>query len=97
MLDVPLYPGWNRFEGFTLPGDYAFTASDAGVHTFAGGATIIFAGAQTVTATDTTTATITGSQAVTMSPGPMAGFDVAPCCRPRTACTSRTRRSRSSA
>lgn len=43
-----------------LPGDYTFTAGDAGVHTFS--ATLKTAGTQTLTATDTATASITGTQ-----------------------------------
>jgi hypothetical protein len=75
--DEPLFSEFNRFNGFlTLPGDYAFTAADGGVHTFTGGVKIIFAGDQTVTATDTEGATITGSQTVTIKPGPTAGYDV---------------------
>jgi hypothetical protein len=38
-----------------LPVDYTFTASDAGVHTFANQITLQTAGSQTVTATDTST------------------------------------------
>jgi Ca2+-binding RTX toxin-like protein len=43
-----------------LPNDYAFTSSDAGVHTFS--ATLNSAGNQWLTATDTGTASVTGSQ-----------------------------------
>ncbi len=42
-----------------LPADYAFTAADAGVHTF--GAILKTAGTQSITATDTTTASVTGT------------------------------------
>jgi hypothetical protein len=35
------------------PTDYTFTADDAGVHTFTGGATLVTPGDQTITATDT--------------------------------------------
>jgi hypothetical protein len=45
-----------------LPHDYTFTASDAGVHKFALGATLRTAGTQGVRATDTVSATITGAQ-----------------------------------
>ena len=54
----------------TLPGDYTFTAGDAGSHTFASGVTLGTLGAQTVTATDTATASIAGSQTVTVQPVP---------------------------
>jgi hypothetical protein len=44
-----------------LPGDYTFTAGDAGVHAFAPGETFKTSGSQTVTATDTVTAAIAGT------------------------------------
>jgi hypothetical protein len=43
-----------------LPDDYAFTAADAGVHTFS--ATLKTAGTQSLTATDRTIAGVTGTQ-----------------------------------
>jgi parallel beta-helix repeat protein len=43
-----------------LPTNYAFTSTDAGVHTFS--ATLKIAATQSLTATDTATSTITGSQ-----------------------------------
>src|SRR5271165_3192524 len=43
-----------------LPGDYAFTSADAGVHTFS--LTLKTAGAQSITATDTVASSITGAQ-----------------------------------
>jgi hypothetical protein len=43
-----------------LPADYAFTSTDAGVHTFS--VTLKTAGAQSITAKDTVTASITGAQ-----------------------------------
>jgi adhesin/invasin len=55
--------------GIVLPADYTFTAADAGVHTFPGGATLITSGDQTVTTTDTVSG-ITGSVTVTVGPGP---------------------------
>jgi hypothetical protein len=55
-------------SGWEVPADYAFTAGDAGTHTFA--ATAKTAGAQTLTAADTQTNTITGSQTITIGPGP---------------------------
>jgi hypothetical protein len=39
--------------GASLPADYTFTAADAGVHTFAGGATLFTAGTQTITVSGT--------------------------------------------
>jgi hypothetical protein len=51
-----------------LPGDYPFTSTDAGQHTFAGGVTLQTAGNQAVTATDTATASITASAAVAVNP-----------------------------
>src|SRR5262249_953106 len=49
-----------------LPGNYAFTAADAGMHTF--NATLKKAGSQSLTATDTANAAITGAQSVTVNP-----------------------------
>ena len=43
-----------------LPGNYTFTAADAGVHTFS--ATLKTAGTQSLTATDTANAALTGTQ-----------------------------------
>jgi hypothetical protein len=43
-----------------LPGNYTFTAADAGVHSFA--ATLRSSGTQSITATDTATSSITGTQ-----------------------------------
>ena len=53
--------------GIVLPADYTFTAADAGVHTFSGGATLITPGDQTITATDTGTG-ITSIATVTVVP-----------------------------
>jgi subtilisin-like proprotein convertase family protein len=50
-----------------LPADYTFTASDQGVHTFAGGVTLQTAGSQKVTATDSGTGSITGSATVSVA------------------------------
>jgi hypothetical protein len=49
----------------TLPGDYPFTAADAGVHTF--NVTLRTPGSRTVTATDTATASITGFTTVAVN------------------------------
>jgi hypothetical protein len=69
---VPNYTGTVHFTssdtGAALPGDYTFTASDHGRHTF----TLTFetAGTQTITATDTATGSITGQGSVTVdTPG----------------------------
>jgi hypothetical protein len=50
-----------------LPGNYTFTATDAGVHTFTGVA-LKTAGSRTVAATDIATSTVTGSATVTVTP-----------------------------
>jgi hypothetical protein len=49
-----------------LPGDYAFTAADAGTHTFAGGV-ILYADGSTITVTDTTLTTLTGCLVVPLT------------------------------
>ena len=73
-------PYGNRATGYTgtvrftssdakavLPGNYTFTAADAGMHTFS--ATLKTAGTQSLTATDTANAAITGTQgAITVNP-----------------------------
>jgi len=51
----------------SLPGDYTFTSTDAGAHTFTSGVTLKTAGSQTVTATDTVTGSITGGATVTVN------------------------------
>jgi hypothetical protein len=51
-----------------LPGDYAFTGGDAGLHTFSGAVTLKTAGSQTVNAADTGTSSLTGSATVAVSP-----------------------------
>ena len=48
----------------TLPASYAFTAANAGTHTFA--ATLVTAGSQSITATDAANSSITGSQTITV-------------------------------
>jgi hypothetical protein len=60
-----------------LPGEYAFTASDAGVHTFTSGVTLKTAGNQTVAARDTLASAITGSTAVWVSPAAASSMTVA--------------------
>jgi uncharacterized delta-60 repeat protein len=58
----------------TLPGDYTFTSSDAGTHTFTNGVTLLTAGSQSVTATDTASGSITGALKVTVSPASASTF-----------------------
>src|SRR5207248_488803 len=62
---VPGYTGTVHFTSSdsqaVLPADYAFTSTDAGVHTFS--ATLETAGSQSLTATDTATSSVTGTQA----------------------------------
>lgn len=63
------YTGTVRFTSTDpkagLPGNYKFTAADAGVHTFT--ATFKTAGPQSLTAKDTQSATFTGSQSFTVA------------------------------
>jgi hypothetical protein len=51
-----------------LPGDYTFTGSDAGMHTFSNAVTLKTAGSQAVTATDTVTGSLSGSASVLVTP-----------------------------
>jgi hypothetical protein len=51
--------------GVVLPADYTFQAGDAGLATFAGGATLVTLGDQTITATDTSSG-ISGAATVTV-------------------------------
>lgn len=60
-----------------LPGDYTFTAADAGVHAFTNGMTLKTAGSQSITATDTVSNSITGNSAVTVSPATASAMTVA--------------------
>lgn len=81
---VPGYRGTVHFTSndpqATLPADYTFTLSDAGVHTF--NATFKTAGSVSVTATDTATSSISGTQSgITVNPAAasvliVAGFPV---------------------
>ncbi len=67
----PTYRGTVHFTSTdpkaVLPGDYAFTAADAGTHTFPNGVTLKTYSSQTVTATDKVTASITGSLTVSVN------------------------------
>ena len=60
------YRGTVRFSSSDaragLPGNYLFTAADAGSHAFTNGVTLNTVGTQSITATDTATGTITGTQ-----------------------------------
>jgi hypothetical protein len=52
----------------SLPGDYTFTAADAGMHTFTNGVILKTAGRQTVTFSDPVTSSITVDAPVAVSP-----------------------------
>jgi hypothetical protein len=70
----PNYRGTIHFTsndpyGATLPGDYTFTAADAGIHTFSGGATLYTAGTWDITVTDIVT-DFTGSASVNVVGAP---------------------------
>jgi hypothetical protein len=52
-----------------LPGDYTFSAGDAGSHKFTGALTLKTAGARSVTVTDIAHSSIKGSQTITVTPG----------------------------
>jgi hypothetical protein len=78
-------------SGVVLPADYAFTAADAGVHTFSdtglGETTLLTRGHQSIAVMDTADGSITGSATVKVrhirhhdggSPGLPAGQDLAP-------------------
>jgi hypothetical protein len=72
------YRGTVHFTGTdpqaVLPGNYTFTAADAGMHTFT--VTLKKAGNQTITATDTLTSSITGNVVVTVNPAAASWFFV---------------------
>lgn len=50
-----------------LPVDYAFTAADAGSHTFTNAVTLMTAGSQTISATDPNAPSITATATVTVT------------------------------
>ena len=82
------YTGTIRFSSSdpaaTLPADYTFSVSDAGVHTFS--ATLKLAGAQIITVTDTVNSSITGTQSdIAVGPAATARLDVAGLSSSRTA------------
>ena len=79
-LDVPgntdtNYQGTVHFSssdsdpGVILPADYTFVSGDQGVHTFAGGFTLVTAGPQTLAATDTANPVLSGTADVDVSGG----------------------------
>ena len=51
----------------TLPGNFTFTSTDQGSHTFTNGATLRTTGSRTITATDTVTGSITGNATVNVT------------------------------
>jgi hypothetical protein len=53
-------------SGVVLPSDYTFISSDAGVHTFTNGVTLVSAGNQTITVKDTQFLSIKGSAIVSV-------------------------------
>jgi hypothetical protein len=61
----------------TLPANYAFTAADAGVHTFSG-VVLRTAGSRLVTATDTVTGSLTTTFPVTVAAAGATQFSVVP-------------------
>jgi FKBP-type peptidyl-prolyl cis-trans isomerase 2 len=67
----------------TLPADYTFTSTDAGVHAFS--SVLMTAGSQSVTATDTSASSITGTAVVAVSPAAAASITVAGFPSPTTA------------
>jgi len=71
----------------SLPADYTFSGSDAGIHTFS--ATLKTAGTQSLTATDQTSSAITGTQEnITVNPAAAAAFTVSGYPSPTTAGSS---------
>jgi hypothetical protein len=58
----------------TLPVNYTFIGTDAGVHTFPNGFVLNTAGSHVITVTDTVTLTITGSKGVRVGPPTPTGF-----------------------
>ena len=83
-------PGYRGTMHFTssdakaiLPGDYKFTASDAGVHVFS--ITLKTAGGQEVRARDTVTSTMTGAKYGIVAPAKTATLVVSGLSSPRTA------------
>ncbi|KFE70328.1 beta strand repeat-containing protein [Hyalangium minutum] len=73
------YTGTVRFTSTdaaaVLPGDYTFTAGDAGQKTFST-VELRTAGSQSLTATDTVTATMTDTRSTTVSPGAAASLSL---------------------
>ena len=57
----------DKAAGVTLPGNYHFVSTDAGIHTFTGGVIFESPGANTLTATDTVAGSITGKPFVVLA------------------------------
>ncbi|MGE0434750.1 MAG: IPT/TIG domain-containing protein, partial [Planctomycetota bacterium] len=62
--------------GATLPANYTFTASDAGIHVFANAVTLATAGSQSVTVTDTGNNSLTDSGNVTVVAGTATAVEI---------------------
>jgi hypothetical protein len=86
---VTSYAGAVKFTssdgGATLPVNYAFTAGDAGSHTFTPGATFVTLGSRSLTVTDISNAGVTGSATTTVGPGPATHLVVSGLADPSTA------------
>ncbi|OWK40275.1 RTX toxin [Fimbriiglobus ruber] len=71
------------------PANYAFTAADAGVHTFTNGATLKTAGTQSITATDAANPAVTGTDVgIVVTPAAAASFKLTGFPSPQVAGTS---------
>jgi sugar lactone lactonase YvrE len=70
----------DRGSGVVLPADYTFTAADAGVHTFAGGVTLVTAGSQSISVVDTSSLVSGGyglsSVSITVNPADTSTFTI---------------------
>jgi hypothetical protein len=68
----------DRGSAVVLPANYTFTAADAGVHTFAGGVTLVTAGNQSLSVVDTATVVVAGggssSASVAVTPAPVSAL-----------------------
>src|SRR5207244_2939676 len=70
------FPKPDPRTGAVVPANYTFTASDAGIHTFTNGVTLVTAGTQTFTATDTANSSVKGTATVTDSPNAVTRFGI---------------------
>ena len=90
---TPAYQGKIHFTssdaaaGVVLPGEYTFSPTDNGVHTFVNAVTLVTAGAQTITATDAAAAAITGTGNVTVGAAVISRFSLVASANPVTAGT----------